>query len=123
MYSIDASLRVLLAACLLCIGFILFENRRMRKCVLYGASSDAFLQKREPFTTPSPSTTNRMKNAKFTPVDGSQLENYDFQDIEKALEKITEKMESMRDTSMKFIEARDLANVVRADLVSTVSKQ
>lgn len=122
MYSIDASLRVLLAACLLCIGFILFENRRMRKCVLYGASSDAFLQKREPFTQ-SPSTTNRMKNAQFTPVDGSQLENYDFQDIEKALEKITEKMGGMRDTSMKFIEARDLANVVRADLVSTVSKQ
>ena len=122
MYSIDASLRVLLAACLLCIGFILFENRRMRKCVLYGASSDAFLQKREPFTQ-SPSTTNRMKNAQFPPVDGSQLENYDFQDIEKALEKITEKMGAMRDTSMKFIEARDLANVVRADLVSTVSKQ
>jgi len=122
MYSIDASLRVLLAACLLCIGFILFENRRMRKCVLYGASSESFLGKREPFTS-SPSLTNRMKNAKFTPVNGSQLENYDFQDIDNALEKITEKMQSMRDTSMKFIEARDLANVVRTDLVSMVNKE
>jgi hypothetical protein len=63
-----------------------------------------------------------MKNAKFTPVNGSQLENYDFQDIDNALEKITEKMQSMRDTSMKFIEARDLANVVRTDLVSMVNK-
>lgn len=120
MYSIDVSLRILLVACLLCIGFILFENRRMRKCVLSGASSEAFLLK-EAFA-PSPSMTNRMKNAQFTPVDGSQLEDYDFQDIEKALEKITEKMQSMRDVSMKFIEARDLANVVRTDAVSMVSK-
>lgn len=110
--TIDVSLGILLAACVCCVVFILMENRRMRGCILTGTGS------KEAFAD-SPSKAS-LPGAPLKKVDGSELENYDFPDIESGFEAILEKIEEMKKTAMKFIEARDLANVVRKDKVTRI---
>jgi hypothetical protein len=111
--TIDVSLGILLAACVCCVVFILMENRRMRNCILTGArTKEAFAD--------SPSKASSLPAAPLKKVDGSELEKYDFPDIESGFEAILEKMEDMKKTAMKFIEARDLANVVRKDKVTRI---
>lgn len=110
--TIDVSLGILLAACVCCVVFILMENRRMRGCILTGApTKEAFAD--------SPSKPS-LTAAPLKKVDGSELENYDFPDIEIGFEAIVQKIEEMKKTAMKFIEARDLANVVRKDKVTRI---
>ena len=115
MYDLDTSLRVLLFACVICIAFIVLENRRMRACMMYGGGYGETLPKKEPFVPPP--SSNSMREHPLQPVEAAALESYDFGDIEAAFTKIGDKITTMKDTSMKFIEARDIVNVVRGDTV------
>tara|TARA_B110000483_G_scaffold233192_1_gene301667 strand:- start:1904 stop:2185 length:282 start_codon:yes stop_codon:yes gene_type:complete len=89
------------------------ENKRMRSCILKGVHTT-----KEPFTDSPPKSS--VKDASLNKVNGSELEKYNFPDIEDGFEAILQKIEDMKRTAMKFIEARDLANVVRKDTVTRI---
>lgn len=109
--TIDASLGILLAACVCCLIFILTENRRMRACMVKDVRT------KEPFTT---STESSLKEAPLKKVSGSELETYNFPDIDSGFKAIVDKIDDLKKTALKFIEARDVANVVRKDTVTRV---
>ena len=111
--TIDLSLGILLAACVSCVLLILMENHRMRSCILRGTNTN-----KEPFTDPPPKSS--VKDAPIQKVNGSELEKYNFPDIENGFEAILQNIEAMKKTAMQFIEARDLANVVRKDTVTRI---
>lgn len=50
-------------------------------------------------------------------VPASELESYAFPDIESAFGALGERLESMEENAIKFIEARDILNVVDKDSV------
>lgn len=119
MYDLDTSLRILLIACVICIAFIVFEKRHIQTCLKYRNYERCSSRKplpKEHFVPPA--SWNSMQEAPLQPVEASALESYHFGDIETAFKKILDKINTITETSMRFIEARDILNVVRKDLVA-----
>jgi len=70
-------------------------------------------------TPASPTLTvdEQMASAPITQVPASEMETYAFPDIEAAFGALQERLATMEENAVKFIEARDILNVVDKDSV------
>lgn len=93
--NVDHALGIMFLATLVSIGLFVYERKRMLPVARVV----------EPFVSD-------MKDARIALVPASELESYEFPDIEEVYTNIIQKVKTMKENSDKFIEARDVVKIM-----------
>lgn len=111
--ALHMALGMLVLACFVTLGLIARESAHL------ATTSNRLRATNEPFTTTEeeegPSVDEQMAIVPITQVPGSELETYTFPDIEAAFGALQDRVATMEENAKKFIEARDIMNVVHKD--------
>lgn len=112
--ALHMALGLLILACFVSATMIARESTHLQRTRI-----ELFTTTPASATPASPTLTvdEQMASAPITQVPASEMETYAFPDIEAAFGALQERLATMEENAVKFIEARDILNVVDKDSV------